>query len=108
GERGERAPVDGQVLQPLLVDDAGDVRLRRLDERGVLGRDVDGLGDRADLQRRVDGRALEHVDRDVVGDGLREALRLDLDAVGAGRELRDFVDALAAGPDLARGVRSDV
>ena len=102
----EVAAVDGEVLDRLVVDDRGDFRLRRLDERGRRG-DGHGLGD-ARLHPEVerDGRA--DVDHDAVELHRLEAGELAADAVGPRHQQRDLVVARAIRDGRSRGGGADV
>jgi hypothetical protein len=67
----------------------GAVRLQGRD----LGADGDGLGDVADLHRRVHARDVVGDDRDLSGFERHEAGGADFDVVHAGREVEKFVRA---------------
>ena len=56
--------------------------------------DCDCFSNASDLQVRIDGRALEHVDHHWFLNIFGEALSLDFQPIVAGYELRDFVDAI--------------
>ena len=120
----EVASDEGQVLDLVLLDQAGDASLRGLDQRR-LGGDRHLLGPRVpDLQHDVDGPRLGRLEPDVLPVPGLEALKRDLDGVdpsGQGREavvtggrrvpgLRDARGFVRdgdgrAGDDAAAGVR---
>ncbi len=109
-ERGDVARFERQLRDLLRDEVVAERGVLPVDERLVgLRRDGDGVGEGADFELRVDLRGLRDQRAHVRQHDLLEARGLDLDAVGAGLNQLEGVDAAVARRLRARrvGLRVD-
>jgi hypothetical protein len=102
-QRLEAPPVEGQALDEGAVDHGADHRRLRIHERSARFH-RHGLGHRAQRHLEVDLDGIQNVELHVGLDQLLEAGLLDLDAIGAGRKIRQVIFARCVGRRLVADV----
>ena len=97
GELNEVAAVQLKLSDLRAGDSTAELRGLRVDLRDVLALDDHLFGDCADDERDIHSRFLRDLQHDVLGFVLLEALRGDLEVIGAARESRHDVEAVGVG-----------